>query len=218
MTSFRKALCAVAAVGAFAGALPAATAGPAGARAQVAAADAVSADALEMARWAVQSRDHSGQPFAVVDKKAARAFVFTASGMLAGSTPVLLGAAFGDTAKRGLGTLPVAAIPIADRKTPAGRFRSFPGENLNGEDVVWFDYDEGLAIHRLRPDAARQARLQRLASRDPNAHRVSAGCVVVPVAFYEKVIHPVLGRGQGTLYVLPEERPVKEFIAALRDD
>jgi hypothetical protein len=225
MASLRRALRAGAVLWFCVGTLPHAMAAQAGARAPAAAAaagamsaGAMSADAFEMARWVAESRDHGGLPFAVVDKKGARAYVFTAQGRLAGASAVLLGAGVGDRAKRGLGKLPVASIPRADRKTPAGRFESFPGENLDGEDVVWFDYDEGLAIHRLRPNALQGARRERLASRDAAAHRVSAGCVVVPVAFYESVVRPLLGRGRSTLYVLPEERPVQDFIAALRDD
>ena len=154
----------------------------------------------------------------VVDKKAARAYVFDAAGSLAGATPVLLGAGAGDRGTPGMGKLAPAQIPRAERKTPAGRFASFPGRNLDQEDVVWFDYDEGLAIHRLRPNAARPARQQRLDSSEAAAHRVSAGCVVVPVAFYLKVVLPLLGRSRGTVYVLPEERSVAAFIADLSDD
>jgi hypothetical protein len=212
MADLRRALGAGAVMWSCVAALPpaeAATRAPAQANA------AISGDALQMARWAVERRDHHGLPFAVVDKRGARVYVFTGQGKLAGATPVLLGAGVGDDGKRGLGKLPVASIPRAERKTPAGRFASFPGENLDGEDVVWFDYEEGLAIHRLRPNAARAARLERLASSSAAAHRVSAGCVVVPVAFYEGVIRPLLGNGRGVLYVLPEERPVGDFIAAL---
>ena len=82
--------------------------------------------------------------------------------------------------------------------------------------MVWFDYDAGLAIHRLRDDAVRSARLQRLQSNLPGAQRVSAGCVVVPVAFYETGIEPVLGRRRGVVYVLPEIRPLREGSPAAR--
>jgi hypothetical protein len=214
MAVFRKALCALAAVWFCGSALPVAHAAS-----PLELADAaVSADAGEMARWAIRSGDHRDRPFAVVDKQAARAYVFDARGKLAGATPVLLGAAVGDRAKPGLGKLAPAQIPRADRTSPAGRFASLPGRNLDGEDVVWFDYDAGLAIHRLRDNAARAARLQRLASSQAGAHRVSAGCIVVPVAFYEGVVRPLLGHGHGTVYVLPEESSTAEFIAALGDD
>ena len=104
------------------------------------------------------------------------------------------------------------------RTTPAGRFVSRPGRNLSGEEVVWFDHDAGLAIHRLRPNAAHATRLQRLEAGRPDRRRVSAGCVVVPVAFYEKVVAPTLGRGRGVLYVLPEVRMPEDVFPGLHDD
>src|SRR4051794_7340558 len=152
----------------------------------------VSAEAREFAAWVLRRRDHGGLPFAVVDKRDARLMVFSPRGRLVGATPALLGASRGDHAVPGVGDLPPAQIPPDARTTPAGRFVSEPGRNLDGEDVVWFDYDAGLAIHRLRANAALGARLQRLGSGDPAAHRVSAGCVVVPVAFYESVVQPWL--------------------------
>jgi len=133
---------------------------------------------------------------------------------LLGVSPVLLGMERGDHAVPGVGDLPPARIPPAARTTPAGRFASEPGRNLDGEAVVWFDYDAGLAIHRLRDDAARSARLQRLQSNLPGAQRVSAGCVVVPVAFYEAGVEPLLGRRRGVVYVLPEIRPLREVFAS----
>jgi len=113
--------------------------------------------------------------------------------------------------------LPPSRIPVADRTTPAGRFASEPGRNLAGEDVVWVDYDAGIAIHRLRPAAAHQARPERMASAGADDNRISAGCVVVPVAFYEEKVKPVLGRQRGVVYVLPEMRSVREMFASPRD-
>jgi hypothetical protein len=82
--------------------------------------------------------------------------------------------------------------------------------------VVWFDYDAGLAIHRLRPAAGPEFRAQRLASQRPDDHRVSAGCVIVPVEFYEDVIAPALSRRRGVVYVLPEMRDLREVFATAR--
>jgi hypothetical protein len=92
---------------------------------------------------------------------------------------------------------------MADRATPAGRFDTEPGTNLEGDAVVWFDYDAGLAIHRLRPNAVEHACSRRLSPAHPRAHRVTAGCVVVPVIFYESVVMRWLGHGHAVLYVLP---------------
>lgn len=172
-----------------------------------------SADARYLAQWVVDSRDNDGKPFAVVDKKDARMFVFGPAGQVVGATPVLLGLAFGDHAVAGTGALLPSRIPAADRTTPAGRFETQPGFNLTGEDVIWFDYDAGLAIHRLRPDAARVSRQRSLDTAAPDAHRVSAGCVVVPVVFYLNVLRPTLATGRAVVYVLPETRPVRELFA-----
>ncbi len=172
-----------------------------------------SADARYLAQWVVDSRDNNGKPFAVVDKKDARMIVFGPAGQVVGATPVLLGLARGDHAVAGTGALPPSRIPAADRTTPAGRFDTQPGVNLDGEEVIWIDYDAGLAIHRLRPDAARDFRQRRLDAVSPDAHRVSAGCVVVPVVFYLNVLRPTLATGRAVVYVLPETRPVRELFA-----
>jgi len=175
------------------------------------AAETASADTRYAAQWIVDAQDHRGMPFVIVDKKDAKAFVFGAQGQLIAATPVLIGLAPGDHAAPGVGELPPSRIPLADRTTPAGRFVTEPGRNLDGEDVVWFDYDAGLAIHRLRPS---EFRAQRIGSPLASEHRVSAGCVVVPVAFYESVIAPTFGRRRGVIYVLPETRPVQAMFAS----
>jgi hypothetical protein len=175
---------------------------------------AASADARATAQWVVDTRDNRGMPFTIVDKNGAHAYVFDSHARLLGASVVLLGRARGDESAPGVGRLPPARIPVAQRTTPAGRFVSEPGRNLTGEDVVWFDYDAGLAIHRLRPNASEHARARRMASDSPDDNRVSAGCVVVPVAFYENVIAPTLGRRHGVVYVLPETRSVQQMFAA----
>lgn len=159
-----------------------------------------------MHRWVLAQDNHRGQPFAIVDKKDARLFVFAGSGALLGATPALLGLAPGDDAVPDIGSRPVSRIQPFERTTPAGRFVSEPGHNTQGEDVVWVDYDAGLAIHRLRPAAAAEARPQRLRSDTPQDNRITLGCVVVPVDFYERIIAPTLGRQRGIVYVLPETR------------
>lgn len=173
-----------------------------------------SADAHDAARWIAASHDAIGRPYAIVDKKHARLLVFAADGRLAGRTPALLGLAPGDHALPGTGSKPLSQITFEERTTPAGRFASEPGRNLSGEHVVWFDYEAGLAIHRLRPGRSEAARLRSLATATPADNRASLGCVVVPVAFYESVVEPLLGRGRGVVYVLPETQPVEAFIAA----
>jgi hypothetical protein len=176
--------------------------------------EAASAEALTMARWIAQSGDARGKPFAIVDKKNAKVFVFGADARLVGAAPVLLGLTPGDHAIPGIGQRALADILPSERTTPAGRFVSEPGRNLSGEAVVWVDYDAGFAIHRLRPGATEAARQQRLLSGITGEHRVSMGCIVVAPAFYDGVVGPTLGRARGVVYVLPETRSLTEVFSA----
>ena len=171
-----------------------------------------SSDARYAANWVLESGDHQGQPFAIVDKRDARIYVFEASGRLAGASSVLLGAALGDRIVVDA-ELRVPGRPTRDeRTTPAGRFASQPGRNDKGEAIVWIDYQASLAIHRLRAAPAAERRAERLASRARDDKRISLGCVVVPVAFYDSVVGPTLGRKRGVVYVLPETRPALEMV------
>jgi hypothetical protein len=167
---------------------------------------AVSDAARAVAQWSLASGDNTGRPFAVVDKKDARLYVFTSSGRLVGATAALLGLARGDDGVPGVGRKVASGIPRHERTTPAGRFESEPGHNLSGEAVVWFDYEAALAIHRIRPAAASERRPQRLASETAADNRISLGCVVVDEAFYDQVVAPTMGKRRGVVYVLPETR------------
>ena len=172
--------------------------------------DTLTPDARYVRQWALDRGDTHHQPFAVVDKRAARLFVFDAQGQLLGTTPVLLGQGLGDHSVPGVADIAdLNRIPIADRTTPAGRFASQPGHNLNGEAIVWFDYQAALAIHRVRPGASQAQRMSRLGTTGADDKRASLGCVVVPPAFYDEVIAPSLGRQRGVVYVLPERQPVQ---------
>ena len=170
-----------------------------------------SADARYMAQWVLESGDHQGVPFAIVDKKAATLFVFNHTGRLQGAATALLGLAPGDHSVADIGQRAVTQILPSERTTPAGRFASEPGHNLQGEDIVWVDYDAALAIHRLRPAPARERRPQRLRSKVLGDKRISLGCVIVAVDFYEAVVAPLLGRQRGVVYVLPETRSVQSM-------
>jgi hypothetical protein len=164
-----------------------------------------------LARRVLAQRDHAGLPFAIVDKRSATLTIFHRDGRPAGATPVLLGQLPGDLALPGVGERAQRAeLRPADHTTPAGRYSAEPGRNLDGEAIVWLDYEKALAIHRLRPGPAQQRRAQRLASPDPRERRISAGCVVVPVAFYEAVVAPVLGRSRAIVYVMAEDVPTLE--------
>lgn len=148
-----------------------------------------------------------GRPFAIVDKRRATLSVYTADGRLVGRTPALLGLTPGDTEPASARGKAPAALAAHERVTPAGRFEAVPGRNLSGERVIWFDYDANLALHRLRPAAARERRPERLASADAQDHRITLGCVVVDPAFFDQVVLPTLGTGSSLVYILPERDP-----------
>ena len=165
----------------------------------------ITVEAASLVRVVLASGDATGRPFAIVDKQAAVLMLFHADGRLAGSSTALLGRDPGDHSVPGVGErAQTGALRPGDATTPAGRFDSQPGRNLQGEHIVWVDYETAFAIHRVRPGAAQAGRLQRLASLDVHDKRISAGCVVVPVAFYERVVQPLLGRRAGVVYVLPD--------------
>ena len=170
---------------------------------------AASGDALYAEHWIRAEGDNNGGPFAIVDKRAARIYVFGAAGRLVGASPTLLGLARGDVAVPGSGQKDPAQLLPDERKTPAGRFASSPGVNLDGESVVWVDYDSGIAIHRVRPGRSLPQRLHSLATDSADDKRMSLGCVVVPEEFFSAVVMPTLGQARATVYVLPEETPVQ---------
>jgi hypothetical protein len=172
---------------------------------------AESTDVQQLLRWVHASHDAKGLPFAVVDKRNAKLYVFHRDGKLAGSTSALLGATTGDFIAPGVGERAQhGQVRDDERTTPAGRFVSEPGRNTSGEHVIWVDYDSAFAIHRLRPGRSHAAREVRLESPKAADHRVSLGCVVVPVAFYRKVVEGVLGKSRAVVYVLPETRSMAE--------
>ncbi len=175
-----------------------------------------SADARRVAHWIVGSGDNNGLPFAIVDKKDARLFIFEPGGRVIGATPALLGLAPGDHSLPGVGDKDPSLLKPFERTTPAGRFESEPGRNHTGEAIVWFDYDAALAIHRLRPGKTHATRVKSLASRVPADRRASLGCVVVPEAFYDSVVGPTLGSERGVVYVLPETLPADELFGKQR--
>lgn len=163
-----------------------------------------------VADWIMATGDHGTLPFLIIDKQAARAFVFDADGNLVDTAPVLLGLTPGDHTVPGVGDKPLAKIRPHERTTAAGRFEAELGFNLRGEDVLWIDYDSGLSLHRVLKIPRRERRLERLATPTPADNRVSNGCINVSVQFFERVIRPVFRQRGGVAYVLPETRSVAE--------
>jgi hypothetical protein len=203
-----------AALGAVAGWLACAGGGALAAQAPRMRTETLSGEARSLAAWVRRTRDAAGKPWVVVDKKAARMHVHDARGRLLASTPVLLGATPGDHSVPGVGERAQAGLVGPDeRTTPAGRYDTQPGTNIDGESIVWLDWDAALAIHRLRPGRAHGLRQARLQGRDPQGRRLSLGCVVVPVDFYLQVVEPLLGKAAGVVYVLPEVKALHEVFA-----
>jgi hypothetical protein len=175
-----------------------------------------STDARQLVDWVLKNGDSQGRPFAVVDKRAAQIYIFKGDGTLAGHSPALLGSAIGDHTVPGVGAqAQTGFVPEDQRTTPAGRFEAGPGRNNKGEHVVWVDYASAFAIHRLRPGLAYQPRASRLATTQAAGKRVSWGCVVVPVAFYERVVQPILGASHSVVYVMPEAAPMRALYQAM---
>lgn len=167
----------------------------------------ISAQAHQIADWTITTGDHQGLPFVIVDKVAARLYLFDEHGQLKGATAVLLGGARGDVSPPGVGDKPLAQISVAERITPAGRFVADRGLNLKRQDIVWVDYAAAIAIHRvtdITSGTTVSERLKRLASPSPRDRRVSFGCINVSEAFYDRFVGPTFAGSSGIVYILPE--------------
>ena len=167
-------------------------------------------DARHIADWVADSRDNAHGEFFIIDKKAARIYVFDADAQLKGSSAVLLGFARGDDSAPGIGLKPLKAVKPEEKTTPAGRFVAERGRNTSGEDVIWIDYDAAVSMHRVRATNAKERRLERLASATVDDNRISFGCVNVPVAFYNTHIRPVFAKRRAIVYVLPEIKTLQQ--------
>lgn len=178
-------------------------------------AEGVSADARRVADWITSSGDNGLRDVVIVDKRAARVFVFNRHGQLQAETHALLGAAPGDLTVPGIGNRPISEVQLHERTTPAGRFVAEPGMNTQGEDVVWVDYDAAVSMHRVRTTHPAEHRLQRLASPGIDDNRISYGCINLPVQFYEAQLRPRVHNGGpgAVIYVLPEVLPLHQVFA-----
>lgn len=173
-----------------------------------------SVDVHYAANWITGNDDNQKRPFVIVDKKNAQLFLFGASGDLIGTTAILLGLGLGDHSVPNIARRTLSSLRAEEQTTPSGRFRSEPGHNLQGENIVWVDYEAKIAIHRLRPDVGQENRSGRLASVTSDDNRISMGCIVVPVSFYENIVRPVLGKNYGVVYVLPETHSAHAMFGA----
>jgi hypothetical protein len=154
--------------------------------------------------WIVTSGDNQKLPFLVVDKKRTLIFAYNKDGKILGSSPVLLGSAIGDVSIPGTGSKELSQILPEECITPAGRFYARLGNNSNGKEVLWIDFDMALAIHPVPDGRSKERRLLSLFSESSKEHRVSLGCVNVPKEFYTSLISPLFSKECGLVYVFPE--------------
>ena len=172
--------------------------------------ESASPESRSVANWVVNSGDNRNMPFLIVDKNQAKVFAFAPNGQLRGAAPVLLGLALGDDSIPGIGDRALSNIRPEERITPAGRFVASLGRNIHGKEILWVDYDSAISLHRVITSQPKERRLQRLSSPIAMEHRISYGCINVPVKFYDSVVSPAFTKTNGIVYVLPEVRLANE--------
>lgn len=172
-----------------------------------------SAQVHDLADWVVQTSDHHGLPFVVVDKIFAQVYVFNGRRILQGVSSALLGLARGDDGVFGIGDRPLNLILPQERTTPSGRFTAALAYNLSGQEILWVDYAQGISLHPVRSFNAKERRLQRLASPSVQDNRITFGCINVSTEFWRNVVVPTFIGTQGLVYVLPETRSLKSVFA-----
>lgn len=162
-----------------------------------------SLDVERVARWAIESQDHAGLPFLVVDKARAKLFAFDAGGRLVASSPVLLGASRADG-------------PAAAGATPAGRFVGATWLSARGDGIVWINADAALTLYGIPAGISPGRSMQRLASPELDDKRISDGSLHVAGQFYRDYLTPLQGQ-VSIAYVLPEVLPVRDVFSLEND-
>jgi hypothetical protein len=176
--------------------------------------EGASGDVHYVAGWVMHSADNAELPFVIVDKVESRVYVFDAQGRLLGAASALVGLAPGDESVPGIGARKMSTIRPEERTTPAGRFMASMERSLHGEEILWVDYDAAIALHRVIATVPTERRLQRLASKSPSDHRITYGCINVPVKFFDQVVLPAFKGRKGVVYILPEQRSAREVFGA----
>lgn len=161
-------------------------------------------DVLDTVQWVAASKDNAGLPFVVVDKVNARVYALTPHAQLKATAPILLGGGVGDVMLVAP-DVPMSAIPVQKRITPAGRYPSRLVIDNHGKTVLLVDGPNLITMHIVAKGTPAQRRAERLASATPDDNRVSFGCINVPPAFFTTVLDPDFRPGQGIVYVLPEK-------------
>jgi len=171
----------------------------------------------KMVGWVLESGDNRGLPFMIVDKSETKVFAFGKSGEILGTAWALIGLAHGDESVPGIGTMRLAQITPDMRTTPAGRFVAILGHDLGKLNVLWVDYPTAISLHRVINTNKAQRRLQRIASKVPADHRISYGCINVPVQFFDSVVEPAFRATQGIVYILPEVKEMRAVFPSYYD-
>lgn len=173
-----------------------------------------SPEVRHVAHWAVDSHDSDGLPFAIMDKRQAKVFVFDVHGRLLGAAPALLGLAIGDDAVPGIGDRAMALIRPEERTTPAGRFVAALDRNVRGKEILWVNYEDAISMHPVVTSNAKERRAQRLTTPTVLDNRISYGCINVPASFFKKIVRPAFTGTNGIVYVLPETRPAQQLFGS----
>jgi hypothetical protein len=166
--------------------------------------------------WVAVSKDNHALPYVVVDKPAARAFLFDAKGKYLADAPVLVGIAIGDDAMPGVGKKSLASLGPAEKTTPAGRFLAKFGVAAGNHKVLWVDYATSVAMHPIPTGNPKERRRERMLSPAIDDNRITFGCINVPLAFYNKGVRPMFLRKGGYVYVLPDTKPLEEVFPPIR--
>lgn len=177
-------------------------------------AQAVSPQLRRMADWVADSRDNGARDFIIIDKPAATVYLFDSQAKLLGAAPAVIGSYIGDDTVPGSGDKPLSALHPEERTTGAGRYVAEVGETPEHEDVVWVDYDSGLALHRV---IKVPERLKALATPTPADNRLSNGCINVPDQFFEQQVRPAIDQHGLIIYVMPETHPLAQTFASFYD-
>lgn len=172
-------------------------------------------DVSRVVRWVASSHDNRSLPYVVIDKKAARAYLFSAQGKALGDAPVLIGVQPGDEATPGIGAKSLSEIGPAERTTPAGRFLAKFGRAAGNQKVLWVDYATSVALHTI-PVGNKEKRRERMLSKTIEDNRITFGCINVPKVFYNKGVVPLFQKKGGYVYVLPDIKPIEEVFPRLR--
>lgn len=165
-----------------------------------------SAAAERITAWVAGTGDNHGHPYIIVDKPAARIYLFDKTGKPLRDAPVLIGRAIGDDATPAIGRKSLSEIGPAEKTTPAGRYLARFGRAV-GHPVLWVDYATSVALHTIPPGNKEHRRARMLSARiDDN--RITFGCINVPDAFY-KAVGPRFRKDGGYVYVLPDVKPLE---------